>query len=70
MGLNFNRVELRSGEVLRSLSAAQFFALPLTERLRAIFEKRLAFYRDSELIETGLALQSMRQDAAFRGERR
>lgn len=70
MDPNFDRIVIIRGSERRSLTPAQFFVLPLTERLRAIFEKRLEFYRGSERVETMLALQSLREVAAHRGERR
>ena len=57
----FDRVVITTNGQAVNLTAAEFFALPLTERLRAIFEKRLAFYSGSDPIDAIMALQSIRE---------
>lgn len=59
--LVFDRVVIATADGAVSLSVAQFAALPLTERLRAVFEKRLHFFRGAEPVDSGLALKSLRE---------
>ena len=63
MNLAFDRVLLKTDEGSVLLSVDQFAALSLSERLRAIFEKRLGFYRGTDLVDTTLALRSLRDVA-------
>jgi len=63
MDLVFDRVVLTTDKGPVSLSVEQFAALPLTVRLRAIFEKRLGFFRGAEPVEITLALRSLRDVA-------
>jgi hypothetical protein len=63
MHLAFDRVLLKTDKGSVLLSADEFAAMSLTERLRAIFEKRLGFYRGAELVDTTLALRSLRDVA-------
>jgi hypothetical protein len=63
MALAFDRVVMMTDQGPLSLSVGQFQALPLTERLRAIFEKRLGFFRAGEPVEITLALRSIRDTA-------
>jgi hypothetical protein len=57
----FDRVVITTNGQAVDLTEAEFFALPLTERLRAIFEKRLEFYRGRDPVDTIMALQSIRE---------
>jgi hypothetical protein len=65
MPLPFNRVQVRfdaqSSPAL--LSVAEFGAMPLTERVRAVLEKRVQFFQDEQPIETGEALKALRERA-------
>jgi hypothetical protein len=63
VALAFDRVVIDTAKGSVSLSTSEFAALPLTERLRAIFEKRLLFYRGSEAIDPTVALTSLRENA-------
>jgi hypothetical protein len=63
VALAFDRVVLETAEGQVSLSTTQFAALPLTERLRAIFEKRLLFYQGNEPVDSMVALTSLRENA-------
>ena len=61
MTLAFDRVVITTVDGAVTLSVTQFAALPLTDRLRAVFEKRLRFYRGAEAVDTTLALKSLRE---------
>lgn len=61
MTARFDRVVLTTNGNSVSLSEGEFFALPLAERLRAVFEKRLEFYAGDVKVETVIALQSIRE---------
>ena len=63
MNLAFDRVLLTTDNGSVVLSVEEFAALSLSERLRAIFEKRLGFYRGADLVDTTLALRSLRDVA-------
>lgn len=65
VALAFDRVviDTANGSASLSLSTTEFAALPLTERLRAIFEKRLRFYQGSEVVDATVALVSLRETA-------
>jgi hypothetical protein len=63
VALVFDRVVIETVAGSSSLSTTEFAALPLTERLRAIFEKRLRFYRGSEVVDATAALTSLRENA-------
>lgn len=63
VALAFDRVVIETAAGSSSLSITEFAALPLTERLRAIFEKRLRFYRGSEVVDATVALTSLRETA-------
>ncbi|MEY4508809.1 MAG: hypothetical protein RLZZ450_931 [Pseudomonadota bacterium] len=69
MALAFDRVVIETPAGTVSLSTNEFAALPLTERLRAIFEKRLRFYRGSDAVDVTLALTSLRE-VALTGKKR
>jgi hypothetical protein len=66
MNLAFDRVLLTTDKGSVVLSVEEFAALSLSERLRAIFEKRLGFYRGPDLVDTTLALRSLRDVALSR----
>jgi hypothetical protein len=61
MATAFDRVVLTNNDKTMSLTAAEFFALPLAERLRAIFERRLEFYAGNDKVDSVVALQSIRE---------
>jgi hypothetical protein len=44
----------------QSLSVEAFLALPLSTRLRAIFEQRVEFFRNGEHVELEEALRALR----------
>jgi hypothetical protein len=69
VALAFDRVVIETAQGTVSLSTTAFAALPLTERLRAIFEKRLRFYQGSEAVDVTLALTSLRE-VALTGKKR
>ncbi|HEX6240757.1 MAG TPA: hypothetical protein VFZ61_07685 [Polyangiales bacterium] len=66
MSLPFNRVELRdrTGVLVSTLSVSQFSAMPLTDRVRAVLERRVLFFRDDQPIEMSDALRALRQAGA------
>jgi hypothetical protein len=68
--LAFDRVVITTSEGGVSFSVNEFAALPLTERLRAIFEKRLCFYQGTRVVDVTLALQSLREAALTRKDPR
>jgi hypothetical protein len=57
----FDRVVLQTANSPVSLTVAEFFALPLNQRLRAIFEKRVDFYKGAERVELVHALRAIRE---------
>jgi hypothetical protein len=63
MALPFNRVQVREGAggVVSTLSASQFGAMPLTERVRAVLERRVQFFQDEQPIELSQALRALRE---------
>lgn len=63
MGLPFNRVKVRYGasDSASSLTVAEFSAMPLTDRVRAVLEKRVQFFQDETPIEAGEALKALRE---------
>jgi len=63
MLLPFNRVTVRpgDGQPASSLSAAEFSAMPLTIRLRAVLERRVQFYRDEQPVDMSEALRALRE---------
>jgi len=61
MGQVFDRVVLQTGDSPVSMTDAEFFSLPLNQRLRAIFEKRVDFYRGTEKVELVQALRAIRE---------
>ena len=63
MALPFNRVKVRSdaNTTPASLTVAEFSAMPLTDRVRALLEKRVQFFHDEKLVEAGEALKALRE---------
>jgi hypothetical protein len=53
----FDRVEIGSGLEKRRLTRAEFEALPLDQRIRAILGKQLKFYRGDREIPIKEALE-------------
>ena len=64
MALPFDRVALNSDAGIAQLSVEQFCRLPLTERLRAVLERRVEFFCGSERVEPLDALRALRESAA------
>jgi hypothetical protein len=46
---------------MRELSASQFCDLPLSERLRVVLERRVAFFLGEEPVESMAALRALRE---------
>ncbi|HKO90934.1 MAG TPA: hypothetical protein VJU61_07275 [Polyangiaceae bacterium] len=63
MLLPFNRVTVRpgDGQPTSSLSVAEFSAMPLTTRLRAVLEQRVQFFRDEQPVDVTEALRALRE---------
>jgi hypothetical protein len=61
--LPFNRVLLKSGQGDRRLTVTEFEAIPLTQRVRAVLEKRVEFYQDQVRVEQNQALRALRERA-------
>ena len=63
MRVPFNRVELRdrAGELVSTLSVSQFCAMPLTDRVRAVLERRVLFFHDDQPIDMSAALRALRE---------
>lgn len=59
--LPFNRVVMQTAVGPRHLTVAEFEAIPLTERVRALLEKRVTFYRDYDAIAQEEALRALRE---------
>jgi hypothetical protein len=59
--LPFNRVIVRTVNGERQYSVHEFERVPLTERVRALLEKRVYFYCDQERIEQQTALRALRE---------
>jgi hypothetical protein len=59
--LNFDRVVLDTGAGVRTLTAAEFLAMPLSDRIRAVLERRAEFYLGTAPVDRAVALASMRR---------
>lgn len=59
--LPFNRVTVRSVSGERHYTVHEFERIPLTERVRALLEKRVEFFRDQQPIEQQAALRALRE---------
>ena len=59
--LPFNRVILQTEQGARRLTVTEFDAIPLTQRVRALLEKRLEFYLDQARVEQTDALRALRE---------
>jgi hypothetical protein len=59
--LPFNRVTIRSTSGERHYTVLEFERIPLTERVRALIEKRVDFFRDREPVEQQAALRALRE---------
>jgi hypothetical protein len=59
--LPFNRVVLKSGQGDKRLTVPEFEAIPLTQRVRALLEKRVEFYLDQARVEQTQALRALRE---------
>lgn len=58
--LPFDRVLVPDGRGERLLTAEEFLALPLAERIRCILRGSARFYSGATLVEQSAALQSLR----------
>ena len=56
----FDRVVLSEAGVQRTLSVKEFLALPLSQRIRVVLERKVAFYQDGAEIDRHVALDSLR----------
>jgi hypothetical protein len=62
MGLPFNRILLRSSSGNSVvLTVHQFNGMPLTERVRAVMEKRVQFFADDTPVAQDVALRALRE---------
>jgi hypothetical protein len=59
--LPFNRVTVRSTSGELHYTVHEFERIPLTERVRALLEKRVEFFRDQQRIEQQAALRALRE---------
>jgi hypothetical protein len=59
--LPFDRVILKSERGEQRLTISEFEAIPLTQRVRAILEKRIEFYLDQARVEQSQALRALRE---------
>lgn len=62
MSLPFDSVTLRNvtNASVEALSVEDFLTLPLSTRLRAIFEQRVEFFRNGERVDLQEALRALR----------
>jgi hypothetical protein len=61
MPLPFNQVIVNTEDGPRQLTVAQFTAIPLAERVRAMLEKRVEFLLDGQPVDTREALNALRE---------
>jgi hypothetical protein len=59
----FDRVVRKTAHGDESMPAADFLALPLTERVRLILEQSVAFYMGDKPVKASKALAGLRKDA-------
>jgi hypothetical protein len=59
--LPFNRVIMRTAEGLQQLTVSEFERVPLTERVQALLERRVEFFRDQQRIGALEALKALRE---------
>ncbi len=59
--LPFNRVLVRSVQGDQHLTVSQFANMSLTERVRAVLEKRVEFFRDQQPVAALDALKALRE---------
>jgi hypothetical protein len=59
--LPFNRVIVRTAKGDQHLTVSEFERVPLTERVRALLEKRVEFFRDQQRVEQNDALRALRE---------
>lgn len=59
--LPFNRVVVRSAQGERNLTVAEFAGIPLTERVRAVLERRVEFFHDQQSVAVLDALRALRE---------
>jgi hypothetical protein len=60
--LPFDTVEIRDARGTRALTAAEFFGLPLSARLRHVIAKTAIFFRDGAEVDSQAALAQRRID--------
>ena len=58
--LPFNRVIVRTPEGMQQLTVSDFERVPLAERVQALLEKRVEFFRDQQRIAALDALKALR----------
>lgn len=59
--LPFDRVTIHQSDGAREMSARDFLALPLHERIRLILQRNLEFFAGNDTVERGAALKGLRQ---------
>jgi hypothetical protein len=59
--LPFNRVIMRTAEGPQQLTVSEFEQVPLTERVQALLERRVEFFRDQQRIGALHALKALRE---------
>lgn len=59
--LPFNRVVVRSARGEQHLTVGEFARVPLTERVRAVLERRVEFFCDQQPIAALDALRALRE---------
>ena len=59
--LPFDTVVILDGDKKTTFTLVQFFALPLSERVRAIISRRVQFFAADKPVDTNLALRLLRE---------
>lgn len=57
----FDRVVLTEGGSVRTLSPAEFFALPLAQRIQFVVQQKAAFFAHDEQLDAKQALGQLRK---------
>jgi hypothetical protein len=61
--LPFDHVVVQTSDGSKRLTVSEFLAIALTERVRALLEKRVAFYQDQTRLDASEALRALRERA-------
>ncbi len=61
LNLPFDRVELRDGTAVSTLTPSEYMALPLSQRIRAVIERRVRFFAGRTELAGDAALDAMRK---------